>query len=215
MNPKLLKVLVVLATLVGATFALRSQPASPPPPEGSARPPAVASGTNARGCPADPSNRLAGDPPLSSHPTFSGGSSRSGDPHRACAQCHIRRTDESGTAIGESKVKSERCLGFLKFIGLSARTWATNHNGVMPSDFASMTNGTRYRLTTPVLLFCSGDMTNKPPANWAEFNPAKTPYQLVSPGTSSDNSSAVYVRCTLHGNELLVDGSVVAATPKR
>jgi hypothetical protein len=48
-----------------------------------------------------------------------------------------------------------------------------------------------------------------------KFNPAKTPYQLVSPGTSITNSPAVYIRCSIHEHALLVDGSVVAAKAKR
>ena len=89
-------------------------------------------------------------------------------------------------------------------IGLAARIWAADHQDVLPSDFATMSN----ELSTPKLLICPSDTARKPAANWQEFNAGSASYQILSPGAPETDPEVVYVRCPIHNNVGLVDGSV-------
>src|SRR5207237_5032963 len=107
--------------------------------------------------------------------------------------------------FGPAKTRSQRirCISNIKQIDLAARLWAVDNGDILPSDFLTMSN----ELNTPKILTCPSD-TNRPVAlNWSGFGPANVSYELLSPGVSEVDQSVVYVRCPIHNNVGLVDGS--------
>jgi Skp family chaperone for outer membrane proteins len=119
------------------------------------------------------------------------------------------QTEEDPFAASKNRAQRINCISNLKQIGLAARLWAKDYNDVLPTDFLTMSN----ELNSPRILVCPGD-TNRPLAlNWSEFSPANISYQLLSPGASEHEPAVVYVRCPIHNNVGLVDGSAQMLEP--
>ena len=161
-------------------------------------------------CPTDPRYRLPG---------FS----------MKCVECHQPHTAESELPEGLAKQRSQACSANLKYIGLAARTWATNHNGYLPSNFASMAR----ELISPLVAACPEEswdavaQKNKyqyfPKAlvrllepnplevpTWSTLDRTSATYQIVSPRARRRDPASAYVRCRIHGLVLRADGSVVS-----
>lgn len=113
--------------------------------------------------------------------------------------------------VPDARDKSERikCVNNLKQIGLAGRIWASDHGDVFPSDFQTMIN----ELGTPKILHCPGDGARPEAASWAEFSAANISYEMLSPGVADSDPQAVYVRCPIHNNVTLGDGSVQQLGP--
>lgn len=112
--------------------------------------------------------------------------------------------EEDPLAVAKQRAQRIACVNNLKQIGLAARIWATDHQDVLPNDFATMSN----ELSTPKILICPSDTARKPATNWQEFNASSASYQILSPGAPETDPEVVYVRCSIHNNVGLVDGSV-------
>jgi len=110
---------------------------------------------------------------------------------------------EDPFAVAKNKAQRIECINNLKQIGLAARLWAIGHNDVFPAAFLVMTN----KLSSPRLLVCPGDTNRLVALNWSELGPANISYELLSPGASEEEPAVVYVRCPIHNNVGLVDGS--------
>jgi len=107
--------------------------------------------------------------------------------------------------FGVMKEKAQRiaCINNIKQIGLSARLWSNDNNDHFPPDFLNMSN----ELNSAKLLVCPAD-TNRPVAlNWSGFGPANVSYEMLSPGVPETDPAVVFVRCPIHNNVGLVDGS--------
>ncbi len=91
----------------------------------------------------------------------------------------------------------------LKQIGLAARIWAGDNNGVYPPDFISMTN----ELATWKILQCPSDTAHNV-TGWAEVAAGSISYQMLAPGIREEYTDVVFAECPLHHNICLVDGSV-------
>ena len=63
-------------------------------------------------------------------------------------------------------------------------------------------------LNTPKILTCSADKARTRAASWQEFDGSSVSYELLSPGADERDPAIVYVRCPIHNNAGLVDGSV-------
>ena len=112
-------------------------------------------------------------------------------------------------AVAQDKAQRIACINSLKQIGLAARLWAQDNNEIFPLDFLSMSN----ELSSPKVLICAGD-TNRPAAlNWSEFGPGNVSYELLSPGASTREPNVVLVRCLIHNNAGLADGSAQMLAP--
>jgi uncharacterized phage infection (PIP) family protein YhgE len=113
---------------------------------------------------------------------------------------------EGGDFFAEAEAKADciHCINNLKQIGMAARMWSGDHSAdILPSDFISMKN----ELSTPKILICPAEKSRKAP-DWSDVDAGGVSYQMVSPGVDETNPNVVYVKCPIHGNVLLVDGSV-------
>ncbi len=107
--------------------------------------------------------------------------------------------------FGAARRQSARihCINNIKQISLAARLWSKDNGDNLPSDFLSMSN----ELNSPKTLICPGDTNRAESLNWSGFGPANVSYELISPGISEVDPAVVYLRCPIHNNVGLVDGS--------
>ena len=107
--------------------------------------------------------------------------------------------------FAEAKGQADRiaCINNIKQIGLAARMWANDNKNIMPANFLTMSN----ELNTPKILTCPGDTARTRAANWPEFDGSSVSYELLSPGVPEGDASMVFVRCPIHFNVGLLDGS--------
>ena len=106
-------------------------------------------------------------------------------------------------AKAKQKAQTISCINNIKQIALAARMYASDHGDVLPSDFASM----KSELNTPKILICPGVSSKAGGKDWSTFNFAEASYEIVSPGAKTSDPQKVFVRCPIHGNVGLVDGS--------
>jgi len=120
-------------------------------------------------------------------------------------ESRVPRTPAREDPFGAMKEKAQRiaCINNIKQIGLAARLWANDNNDHFPPDFLNMSN----ELNSAKVLICPAD-TNRPVAlNWSGFGPANVSYEMLSPAVSEIDAAVVFVRCPIHNNVGLVDGS--------
>src|SRR5437867_89826 len=113
--------------------------------------------------------------------------------------------------FAEAKGRAQRinCINNIKQIGLAARMWANDNKEIMPSDFLSMSN----ELGSPKILTCPADTARIQAASWLGFDGNSVSYELLSPGVPEGDPSIVYVRCPIHHNVGLLDGSAQQLDP--
>lgn len=88
-----------------------------------------------------------------------------------------------------------KCVNNLKQVGLAARLWANaNKTDAFPSDTTQLAEFLGDETKAKATLACPADGT--------------TAYEILSPGASENEPAVVYVRCRIHNNVGLVDGSV-------
>ena len=104
----------------------------------------------------------------------------------------------------KNEAQSIACISNLKQIGLAARIYANDHNGVFPPDFVSMKN----ELNTPKILFCPGDPAAVRVSDWSQLDPALTSYRFLNPGGNESDPTKQLTTCPVHGHVGLSDGSV-------
>ncbi len=111
-------------------------------------------------------------------------------------------------ALAKAKSKAQRinCVNNLKQIGLGARTWADSHGGQFPPDLFSMEN----ELPSPKILACPSDPDQSRHQNesWTEASNLGSTYEWLGARKRVGNPQEVIVRCPIHNNVGLADGSV-------
>jgi hypothetical protein len=116
-----------------------------------------------------------------------------------------RAAAEDPFARGRAKADSVVCINNLKQIALAALLWADDHGKILPPDFFTM----RVRLKSPEVLVCPADTTRLPaPSKWEQFDPSRVSYEYLTPGVNwREDPNTVIVRCSIHGNLGLMEGS--------
>ena len=126
-----------------------------------------------------------------------------------CLECHDRRSPDGASAEVVARQKSQTCVANLQYIGLAARTWATNHDGALPFSFAIMAN----ELRSPHILICPAQTNTHKLKPWDILPPKPTwlnaTYQIGSPWKRRRDPTSVYGRCPIHGSVLRADGRVL------
>jgi hypothetical protein len=115
-------------------------------------------------------------------------------------------------AKAKERALSIACVNNLKQFGLAVRTWALDNNESNPPNILSMSN----ELSTPKILVCPAD-TNRPvAADWSSFTMANCSYEFLVPDEKDADREPerVSVRCPIHGNIGLCDGSVQSRVAK-
>jgi hypothetical protein len=108
-------------------------------------------------------------------------------------------------ALAKAKARAQRvqCISNIKMIGLAARIYANDHGGRFPIDFVTMSN----ELNTPKVLHCPADTRRTRADDWDSFSSANVSYEFLLPGGDTSKPQEVLVRCPLHNNVGLADGS--------
>jgi len=120
----------------------------------------------------------------------------------AAAQAGVVR-EEDPLAQSKEKVHRIACINNIKQIGLAARMWANEHDERMATNFVTMSK----LLNSPKLLTCPGDDSRVQVSTWQDFDGSSVSYEMLSPGAPETDPNVVYVRCPIHNNVGLCDGS--------
>ncbi len=99
----------------------------------------------------------------------------------------------------------------MKQIGLAARIYSNDHNGVFPPDFQAMAN----ELASPQILCCPADTAKSKATSWSDLSPANVSYDYLLPSAKEDDvMRKVVFRCPIHGHLGYGDGSVTQGDQK-
>jgi hypothetical protein len=110
-----------------------------------------------------------------------------------------RRRAES---LGSASAVSSICL--------SARCWADDHGGFMPTNFIFMSN----EISAPKILSCVQARRTRT-ENWADFTPENCTYEILAPGMRVDDTNTAFLRCTIHGHLGYSDSTVIDGVRRR
>ena len=117
-------------------------------------------------------------------------------------------TPEETESLAEAKERalSIACVNNLKQFGVAVRVWALDNNESNPPNVLSMSN----ELSTPKILVCPADTTRQAATDWSSFTMANCSYEFLVPDEKDADREPqrVSVRCPIHGNIGLCDGSV-------
>lgn len=119
-------------------------------------------------------------------------------------------------ALSRAKEKAQtiRCVMNLKEVGIAARMYADAHNHVYPSDLKQIAQ----TVGDPKVFKCPADTKATAATNLSTLSDANISYEIVEPGMtpSGDNDpTKVYIRCPIHNNQLMGDGSVIQQRTNR
>ncbi len=107
------------------------------------------------------------------------------------------KPEEDFFATAAERASRIKCINNIKQVGLAARIWANDHGDRLPVDYDTM----KAELVTDKVTFCPKD--------------GITRYEILSPGISEMQPQIVYVRCSLHNNVGMVDGSAQMLSDSR
>lgn len=107
------------------------------------------------------------------------------------------KPEEDFFATAAERATRIKCINNIKQVGLAARIWANDHGDHLPGDYDTM----KAELVTDKVTFCPKD--------------GMTRYEILSPGVSELQPEIVYVRCAIHNNVGMVDGSAQMIDPGR
>ena len=116
-------------------------------------------------------------------------------------------------ALAKAKARAERikCVNQMKQIALANRMWANDHGGKFPSDLGAISN----ELGQASLLVCPGDTKrNRSQYNdWSAVARYGSSYFFSGATADERRPNDVLLRCPIHNNVALADGSVQQQGP--
>ena len=114
-------------------------------------------------------------------------------------------------ALSKAKAKAQRiqCANNMKQVGLAARMWANDHAERFPPDYLAMSN----ELVSPKILVCPSDVRRQRSADWSDFTKNGSSYVYLGGGADATRPQNVLLRCPIHNNVGLADGSVQQQGP--
>lgn len=112
-------------------------------------------------------------------------------------------------AKAKSRAQTINCMNQMKQVCLGLRIHAEDHKQTFPMDLKTLSP----ELSSPRLLICPGDtkpISEEAKVDWNVLRTEDISYEFVTPGldVSKSNPQRVILRCPIHGNEGLEDGSV-------
>lgn len=112
-------------------------------------------------------------------------------------------------ALAKAKARAQRisCVNNMKQVGLSAKLWASDHQGKFPPDLLTLSN----QLTTPRLLVCPAETLRdrSHPSSFSDLSLIGSSYNYLGGGKTEADPSMELIRCPIHNNVCYADGSVV------
>src|SRR5262249_55907160 len=97
--------------------------------------------------------------------------------------------------------------------------WPNEHDGYLPTDFVSMSNG----LITTRVLICPSDHSRESATSWSSFGAEHCGYEILAPGlrkADGGTNRVAFLRCKIHGytgysDDTLLDRSGRLIRPHR
>jgi hypothetical protein len=110
-------------------------------------------------------------------------------------------------------VERTTCVYNMTQIGLGIRLYANDHNGMYPTNLQNIAN----EIGMSKILWCPADTKHTPTYDWSTFDPNRNlSYEYLKPGLAESNAlNQVIIRCPVHDNVLMGDGSVQMRNTKR
>jgi prepilin-type processing-associated H-X9-DG protein len=136
-------------------------------------------------------------------------------------------------ALARAKERAQRiaCTNNLKQLGIAFKIWSVDHKGEYVFNLSAKDGGTlelcargpdgferngfqhlrklSEEMGTPRILVCPGDKSKTAALSWEDLSPANISYQLrTGKEVNESNPQQILLICPIHGNVLMVDGSV-------
>jgi hypothetical protein len=105
-------------------------------------------------------------------------------------------------ARAKQKAQTINCVNNLKQIGVAARIYSDAHNNTWPTDLKSIAGN----VASPSVFKCPSDAHATAATSATDLSDANISYEIVNAENAKPDE--VYVRCPIHNNVLLGDGSV-------
>jgi hypothetical protein len=116
-------------------------------------------------------------------------------------------------ARGKERAQTIQCVNQMKQISLAALIRAEDHNQQWPPNLLVLSN----ELASPKQLVCPGDRQHRPASDWSVAVVTEhVSYEFLTPNAKmADVSAQVVLRCPVHENTGLGDGSVIMGRSRR
>lgn len=132
----------------------------------------------------------------------------------APAFANLTQEEKDGLQQAKDRAERIRCVNNLKQIGLAMRVWSLDNQDAYPPNWQVMSN----ELSTPKILVCPSDTARTEARDFTSFNQGNCSYEYFVPGADekpATEPNRVLVRCPIHGNIGLADGSVQSEVAKK
>ncbi|HHY86807.1 MAG TPA: hypothetical protein GYA07_14925 [Verrucomicrobia bacterium] len=120
--------------------------------------------------------------------------------------------DELWLEQAQEEEEKRLCVEKLKQVGLAIRIWSNDHEDLSPTSFSSLSN----EVDQVQILICPGDKARQAYASvpFSEFAEEMSSYQLLATGGRDEVfPDSIMLKCSIHHNYGLADGSVQSMTP--
>jgi hypothetical protein len=113
--------------------------------------------------------------------------------------------------LDRAKAESIVCGNQMSSIGITARMWADENDGLLPADLRSLSN----EVGSLRILICPSEKSRPMAVDWSSLSTNNTSYEIVTPRLSEMNTNFVFLRCKYHQHLGYSDGTVFDGTRRR